>query len=63
VLSRIDPNVIEETDTYVIRRLPKSQYIKVDSTHIRLPIVAKPIEFYKEDENYYYTSTPKTPAD
>ncbi len=63
VLSRIDPNVIEETDTYVIRRLPKSQYIKVDATHIRLPIVAKPIEFFKEDENYYYTSSPKYPAD
>jgi hypothetical protein len=63
VLSRIDPNVIEETDTYVIRRLPKSQYIKVDATHIRLPIVQKPIEFFKEDENYYYTSTPKYPAD
>ena len=63
VLSRTDPNVIEETDTYVIRRLPKSQYIKVDATHIRLPIVQKPIEFFKEDENYYYTSSPKYPAD
>jgi len=63
ILSRTDPNVIEETETYVIRRLPKSQYIKVDATHIRLPIVQKPIEFFKEDENYYYTSTPKYPAD
>jgi hypothetical protein len=63
VISRIDPNVIEETDTYVIRRLPKSQYIKVDATHIRLPIVQKPIEFFKEDENYYYTSTPKYSAE
>jgi hypothetical protein len=63
ILSRTDPNVIEETETYVIRRLPKSQYIKVDATHIRLPIVQRPIEFFKEDENYYYTSTPKYPAD
>jgi hypothetical protein len=58
-VSRRDPNVIEETDTYVIRRLPKAQYIKVDATHVRLPIVQRPIEFFKEDENYYYTSTPK----
>ena len=50
-VSRRDPNVIEETDTYVIRRLPKSQYVKVDATHIRLPIVQRPIEFFKEDEN------------
>src|SRR5262245_21654010 len=63
VLSRIDPNVIEETDTYVIRRLPKEQYIKVDATHIRLPIVQKPIEFFKEDDKYYYTSSPKYPAE
>lgn len=63
ILSRIDPNVIEETDTYVIRRLPKSQYIKVDDRHIRLPIVRTPTEFFKEDADYYYTSTPKYPAD
>lgn len=59
ILSRIDPDVIEETDTFVIRRLPKSRYIRVDEHHVRLPVVKEPIEFFKEDADYYYTSTPK----
>jgi hypothetical protein len=60
VLSRADPTVIEETDTYVIRRLPKEQYIRVDDRHIRTPITTAHIEFFKEDEKYYYVSSPKT---
>jgi FG-GAP-like repeat len=59
ILSRIDPDVIEETDTYVIRRLPKSRYIRVDDKHVRLPVVIEPIEIFREDDEYYYTSTPK----
>ena len=59
VMSRIDPNVVEETDTYVIRRLPKDKYIRVDERHIKSPIVAKPFEFFREDEQYYYVSFPK----
>ncbi|MEP6993578.1 MAG: VCBS repeat-containing protein [Acidobacteriota bacterium] len=59
ILARIDPDVIEDTDTYVIRRLPKARYIRVDDHHIRLPIVATPMEFFKEDDEYYYVSTPK----
>jgi len=35
VLSRTDPTVVEETETYVIRRLAKEQYVKVDDRHIR----------------------------
>ena len=63
VLSRIDPNVVEETETQVIRRLPKDKYIKVDDRHIKLPHVTAPIEFFKEDDRYYYVSTPRFPAD
>jgi hypothetical protein len=59
-LQRSDPNVVEETDTYVIRRYPKSQYKKVDDRHFKIPVLAKPVEFFKEDEEYFYTSTPKT---
>jgi hypothetical protein len=59
VLSRIDPDVIEETDTYVIRRLPKSRYLRVDDKHVRLPVLKEPIEIFKEDDQYYYSSTPK----
>jgi len=59
ILSRIDPDVIEETDTYVIRRLPKSRYLRVDDKHVRLPVLKEPIEIFREDDQYYYTSTPK----
>ena len=59
ILSRIDPNVVEETETYVIRRLPKDQYNRVDDRHIKSPIAAPLIEFFKEDDRYYYVSSPK----
>ena len=59
VLSRTDPTVVEETETYVIRRLPKEQYVKIDDRHIR-SLMARPlIEFFKEDDKYYYVSSPK----
>ncbi len=59
ILSRIDPNVVEETPTYVIRRYKKSEYRKVDDRHFKIPMLGPPVEFFKEDEEYYYTSTPK----
>ena len=60
VLSRVDPtSVVEETETNVIHRLPKKDYIRVDDRHIRNTVVSSPIEFFKEDENYYYISTPR----
>jgi FG-GAP-like repeat len=59
VLMRSDPHVIEETDTYVIRRYKKSEYKKVDDRHFKIPILAKPVEFFKEDDEYFYTSSPK----
>ncbi len=59
ILSRIDPDVVEETDTYVIRRYPKDKYLKTDDRHIKHPNLAQPVEFFKEDEKYYYISQPK----
>src|SRR5215470_11566218 len=38
VLKRSDPTVVEETDTYVIRRYPKSQYKKIDDRHFKIPV-------------------------
>jgi hypothetical protein len=58
-LSRTDPDIIEETETYYIKRLPKSQYIKIDDRHVKHPLVAQPVEFFKEDADYYYISVPK----
>jgi FG-GAP-like repeat len=57
ILSRLDPNVVEETATYVIHRLPKNEYLRVDERHIRHPLITQPVEFFKEDEKYYYIQT------
>lgn len=59
IFTRIDPNVVEETATYVIHRLPKALYVRVDDRRIRHPLIQGPIEFFKEDEEYYYIQTPK----
>lgn len=55
IRSRIDPTVIEETETYLIRALPKKDYIKIDDRHVRVPIMPNSrIEIFKEDDKYYY---------
>src|SRR6185295_9619753 len=32
----------------------KSQYIRVDDRHIKSPVVPLTVEFFKEDDEYYY---------
>jgi hypothetical protein len=59
IRSRLDPTVIEETETYVIRALPKKDYVKVDDRHVRLPVLSSTIEIFKEDDKFYYASEPK----
>jgi len=59
LLSRVNPNVVEETETYTIQRFPKNEVIRVDDRHIRHPLVGTPVEFFKEDEGYYYVYVPK----
>ena len=59
-LSRVDPDIIEETETSYVKRLPKEQYLKVDDRHVRHPLIAQPVEFFKEDDKYYYMSVSKT---
>jgi len=58
-LSRTDPDIVEETDTYYIKRYKKADYIRVDDRHFRHPVIALPVEFYKEDADYYYVWSPK----
>ena len=53
-LGLTDPNVVEETDTYVITRLPKADYIRVDDRHVRNPILGFSVEYFKEDDAYFY---------
>jgi hypothetical protein len=56
---RVNPNVIEEDELHFVERFPKKEYIRVDERHIRSPIVPLPVEFYKEDADYYYVYTQK----
>ena len=58
-LSRVDPDIIEETETYYVKRLPKAQYLKVDDRHVKHPLITQPVEFFKEDDQYYYMSVSK----
>jgi hypothetical protein len=58
-VSRVNPYIVEETDTYTIQRYPKSEYIRIDDRHIRHPLLARPVEFFREDDLYYYVSVPK----
>jgi FG-GAP-like repeat len=53
-MGRTDPDVVEETDTYVITRLPKADYIRVDERRVKHPILGFSVEFFKEDDAYYY---------
>lgn len=61
-LQRLNPDVVEETPTYSVERYKKSDYIKVDATHIRHPLIARQVEFFKEDAQYYYVYNPKVPT-
>jgi len=58
-VSRVNPNIVEETQSYIVERLPKKDYIRVDDRHIRHPLIDVPVEFLREDENYYYVVSPK----
>jgi hypothetical protein len=58
-LARTNPYVIEETDTYTIQRYPKEEYIRIDDRHIKHPILGVTVEFFREDDKYYYVSVRK----
>jgi len=51
---RVNPDLVEDTPTYTITRYRKSQYIRVDDRHIKSPVVPLTVEFFKEDDEYYY---------
>ena len=63
-LKRLNPNIVSETETEFIERFPKSQYVKVDPKHIKNPVLPSIlVEFFKEDDGYYYVATPKRVPD
>jgi hypothetical protein len=53
-LQRVNPDVIEDTPSHTVTRFKKSEYIRVDDRHIRSPIIPLQVEFFKEDDEYYY---------
>jgi VCBS repeat protein len=59
ILARTNRYVIEEDEFHVVERLPKADFIRVDDHHIRHPNIGPAVEFFKEDENYYYVYTAK----
>jgi hypothetical protein len=63
ILMRTDPEVIEDTPTYTIRRLKKTDYLRVDDKHLRSPVVPLNIEYFKEDDQYFYVYTAKLVRD
>jgi hypothetical protein len=62
-LSRSNPNIVEEDTLHIVERFPKEQYIRVDDRHIRNPVIGPSVEFYKEDDKYYYVYTYKHNAE
>jgi len=62
-LSATNPNIVEEDELHFVERLPKDEYVRVDERHVRHPLIAQPVEFYKEDEKYYYIYTNKRNAE
>lgn len=58
-VSKTDPGVVEETDTYYVTRYKKSDVVKVDDEHIRLLNAKGMLRFFREDADYYYVRTEK----
>jgi hypothetical protein len=62
-LSRTNPNIIEEDDLHVVERFPKQEYIRIDDHYFRSPIISMPVQYYKEDDKYFYVYTYKRSAE
>src|SRR6266540_5034670 len=63
LMSRTNPNIVEEDESHFVERFPKDEYIRVDDRHFKHLLIASPAEFYKEDEKYYYVYTYKRNAE
>jgi hypothetical protein len=63
LLSRANPNIIEEDDLHVVERFPKNEYIRIDDRYFRSPIITMPVQYFKEDEKYFYVYTYKRNAE
>lgn len=62
MLSRTNPNIVEEDETHIVERYRKTDHVRLDDKHFRSFVSPLPIEFYKEDETYYYVYSYKRNA-
>jgi hypothetical protein len=62
-LSRANPNILEEDELHIVERFPKQEYIRVDDHYFRSPIIAMPVQYFKEDDKYFYVYTYKRSAE
>ena len=57
LLSRANPNIIEEDNLHIVERFLKSEYIRINDRLFRSPIITNPVEYFKEDDKYFYVYT------
>ena len=62
-LSRANPNITEEDDLHIVERFPKNEYIRIDDRYFRSPIISSPVQYFKEDDKYFYVYTYKRSAE
>ncbi|HET7451921.1 MAG TPA: VCBS repeat-containing protein [Thermoanaerobaculia bacterium] len=60
---KTNPDVVEETSSYYVQRYKKSDMVKVDETHVRLPYMKATMPLVREDADYYYIRVEKVSAE
>ena len=61
--SKTNPDVVEETPTYYVQRYKKSDMVRVDESHVRLPFMKAVMPLAREDADYYYVRVEKVSAE
>ena len=54
-----NPDIVEDTPTYSVRRYRKSDMVRIDQDRIRYPFSPIPMHLYREDADYYYVRDEK----
>jgi hypothetical protein len=57
--AKTNPDVVEEGQTYYVQRYKKTDMVKVDESHVRLPYMKVPVLLVREDADYYYVRVEK----
>ncbi len=62
-MTAANPDVVEESPSYYVQRYKKSDMVKVDDSHVRLPFMKATMPLAREDADYYYVRVEKTSAE